>query len=285
MPDRSEWSVSEPQKLTIEQPVERVRVRIVGGRVNVVGTESAEARLEITAIDGHPLNISAEAGTLTVAHDGLPWEDFLVLFDRKGWQRHAEITLAVPSTVDLRVGVITADAVVSGLSGRTEVRGVKADTTLVALTGPVHAETVSGNVEAQGITGSLRFNSVSGDLTVMDGRNTTVQAESVTGALVFDLTTAGEGTDLTLSTVSGPVAVRLPERPDVVVEATSAGGSASSAYEELDVSDAWANKRVKGSLGEGSGSVRLKSVSGSVALLRQPAEKQEADITTLRKDV
>lgn len=288
MPDHSVWSVSEPRNITIQQAVERVRVRVVGGRVNVVGTHSAQARLEVTALEGPPLDVSVDSGTLTLAHGGLPWEDFLSLFDRKGWQRHVEITLAVPAHADLRLGVVTADAVVSGLTGRTEVRGVKSDTTLVGLTGSVRADTVSGNVELQGLTGALRFHSVSGGLTLMEGRNATVQADSVSGALVCDLATADQGTDLALVTVSGPIATRLPGSPDVTVEASSTSGATSSAFEELTATsaeDACAGRRVAGRLGEGGGSLRLRSVSGSVAVLRHPEEQREADLITLGKDV
>lgn len=288
MSDHSAWSVSEPRNITIQQSVERVRVRVVSGRVNVVGTPDAHARLEVTALDGPPLEVSVDSGTLTVTHGGLPWEDFLSLFDREGWQRHAEITLAVPAHADLRLGVVTADTVVSGLTGRTQVRGVKAATTLVGLTGSVRADTVSGDVEVQGLAGSLRFHSVSGGLTLMEGQSATVQADSVSGALVCDLTTADRGTDLALVTVSGPIATRLPGDSDVTVDASSTSGATSSAFEELTATGpegTCPGRRVAGHLGEGGGHLRLRSVSGAVAVLRHPEEQREADLITLAKDV
>ena len=46
MPE-STWSVAEPQKLTFDDPVTALHVRIVNGTVNVVGTDEASARLEV----------------------------------------------------------------------------------------------------------------------------------------------------------------------------------------------------------------------------------------------
>src|SRR5690242_18786141 len=163
-----EGSVSEPRKLTFDEAVRELHVRIVNGTVNVVGTDEGSARLQVTDIEGPPLVVTQQGGTLTVAYEDLPWKGFLKWLDRKGWRRSAVVSLAVPADTRVEVGVIGAGAVVSGLRGPSAVKGVTRDTTLVSLSGPVHAETVSGNLEAQAVTGDLRFNSVSGDLTVVE---------------------------------------------------------------------------------------------------------------------
>lgn len=48
----STWAVSEPRKLTFDEPVTALNVRIVNGTVNVVGTDEGSARLEISEIEG-----------------------------------------------------------------------------------------------------------------------------------------------------------------------------------------------------------------------------------------
>ncbi len=73
----SEWSVAEPKKLTFDEPVSDLHVRIVNGTVNVVGTDEGSARLEISEIDGPPLVVTQSNGTLTVAYEDLPWKGFL----------------------------------------------------------------------------------------------------------------------------------------------------------------------------------------------------------------
>lgn len=270
----SEWSVTEPRKLTFDEPVRELHVRIVNGTVNVVGTDEGSARMEVTQIEGPPLAVTQQGGTLTVAYDDLPWKGFLKWLDRKGWRRSAVVSLAVPADTRVEVGVVGAAAVVSGLDGRAELKGVTGDTTLVGLTGPVRADTVSGNVEAQALSGDLRFNSVSGDLTVVEA-GSSVKADSVSGSMIVDIDPAGRPTAISLTSVSGEIAIRLPHPADADVEANTASGTVSNAFEDLRVSGQWGAKRITGRLGAGSGSLKATTVSGSIALLRRPPAEDE----------
>ncbi|PSK54652.1 hypothetical protein B0E38_03449 [Streptomyces sp. 111WW2] len=266
----SEWSVAEPRKLTFDESVTRLHVRIVSGTVNVVGTDEGSARLEVSEIDGPPLIVTHRDGVLTVAYEDLPWKGFLKWLDRKGWRRSAVVSLAVPTGTRVEVGAVSAAAVVSGLDGPAEVKGVSGDTTLVSLAGPVRADTVSGNVEAQALTGDLRFNSVSGDLTVVEA-GSSVRADSVSGSMIVDLDPTGGPTDISLNSVSGEIAIRLPQPADAQVEANTASGMVSSAFEDLRVGGQWGAKRITGRLGAGNGRLKATTVSGSIALLRRPA--------------
>ncbi|MFJ3232723.1 DUF4097 family beta strand repeat-containing protein [Streptomyces sp. NPDC086787] len=265
----SEWSVVEPTKLAFDTPVTELNVRIVNGTVNVVATDEGSARLEVSDIEGPPLVVTQQGGTLTVAYEDLPWKGFLKWLDRKGWRRSAVVSLAVPAKTRVEVGVVGAGAVVSGISGHAEVKGVTGDTTLVALSGPVRASTVSGNLEAQAVTGDLRFNSVSGDLTVVEGSGSSVRAESVSGSMIIDLDPDGP-TDVRLTSVSGEIAIRLPHPADTEVEANTASGTISNAFDDLRVHGQWGAHKITGRLGAGTGKLRATTVSGSIALLRRP---------------
>ncbi|MFD8687330.1 DUF4097 domain-containing protein [Streptomyces sp. NPDC059651] len=266
----STWAIAEPRKLTFDEPVTALNVRIVNGTVNVVGTDEPTARLEVSAIEGPPLIVTQQDGVLTVSYEDLIWQNMLKWFDRKGWQRRAVVSLTVPAGSAVAVGVVGAGAFVSGVRGRTDVRGVTGDTTLVGLAGPVGAETVSGNVEAQAVTGALRFHSVSGDLTVVEGAGACVKAESVSGNMALDLDPTGKPTDVRLTTISGELAIRLPHPADAKVEANTASGSVSNGFDDLRVSGQWGAKKITGTLGSGTGTLRATTVSGSIALLRRP---------------
>ncbi|WP_051798875.1 DUF4097 family beta strand repeat-containing protein [Streptomyces sp. NRRL S-337] len=283
MSARTAWSqnpieVTAPRTLEIPDSVRGLNVRLVGGTVNVVGTsDGSPPRLEISELHGPPLTVSFDGGTLSVAYEDLPWKGFMKFLDRKGWQRSAVVSVAVPAGTRVEVGVIGASAVVSGISGRTDVRGISGDITLVGLTGGVRADTVSGNVEVQSLQGELRFNSVSGDLTVIDGAGGAVRADSVSGDMVLDLD-PGKGADITLTTVSGEVAIRLPDPADARVEANTTTGTVSNAFDDLRVSGQWGAKRITGSLGAGTGRLKVTTISGGLALLRRPAyEDSPAD--------
>ncbi|MEU3185403.1 DUF4097 family beta strand repeat-containing protein [Streptomyces sp. NPDC006923] len=277
----STWEVAEARKLTFDDPVTALSVRIVNGTVNIVGTDEAGpaeqggARLEISEVEGPPLVVTREGSTLTVAYEDLPWTNVLKWLERKAWHRSAVVSLTVPAGTAVEVGVVGAAAVISGVRGRTEVRGVTGDTTLVGLSGTVRADTVSGGLEAQAVTGDLRFHSVSGDLTVIDGAGSSVRADSVSGDMVIDLDTAGRPTDIKLTTVSGEVAIRLPHPTDARVEANTASGSVSNAFDDLRVSGQWGAKKITGTLGAGTGTLRATTVSGSIALLRRPPGEDE----------
>ncbi|MFJ1745080.1 DUF4097 family beta strand repeat-containing protein [Streptomyces sp. NPDC088116] len=277
---KSTWEVAEPEKLTFDEPLKALQVRVVNGTVNVVGTDEAAlteqggARLEISRIEGPPLVVTLDDGTLTVAYEDLPWKGFLTWLDhrldRKGRHRSAVVSLTVPAGTPVEVAVVGAGAVLSGLRGRTDVCGVTGDTTLVGLSGTVRADTVSGSLEAQAVTGDLRFNSVSGDLTVMEGAGSSVRADSVTGDMVVDLEPTSRPTDVRLATIAGQIAVRLPHPADARVEANTASGSVSNAFEDLRVGGQWGAKRITGTLGAGTGTLKASTVSGPIALLRRP---------------
>ncbi|WP_153813187.1 DUF4097 family beta strand repeat-containing protein [Streptomyces sp. SUK 48] len=265
----SEWSVAEPQKLTFDTPVSTLQVRIVNGTVNVVGAEEGPARLEVSDIEGPPLLVTHENGTLTVGYEDLTWQGFTKLLDRSSWRRNAVVSLTVPADARVEVGTVGAGAVVSGIRGPAVVRGVTGDTALVGLSGPVQANTVSGNLEAQAVTGELRFSSVSGDLTVVEGSGPTVRADSVSGSMIVDLDPEGP-TDVHLTSVSGEIAIRLPHPADAEVEANTASGRISNAFEGLRVHGQWGAHKITGRLGAGTGRLRATTVSGAIALLRRP---------------
>ncbi|MFI1869210.1 DUF4097 family beta strand repeat-containing protein [Streptomyces jumonjinensis] len=276
----STWEVAEPRKLTFDEPVTALDVRIVNGTVNVVGTDEDSARLEVSQIVGPPLKVTRQGSTLTVAYDDLPWKSWLKWLDRKGWHREVTVSLAVPAAAAVKVGVVGAGAVISGIRGTASVRSVSGDATLVRLSGDVQAETVSGDLEAQSMTGGLRYNSVSGDLTLIEGAaGACVRADSVSGDMLIDLAAHEDGAsrpaDIRLSTVSGEVAIRLPHPADAEVEANTTSGSVSNAFEDLRVSGLWGAKRVTGRLGPGKGTLRATTMSGSIALLRRPAGEED----------
>ncbi|MFF9977280.1 DUF4097 family beta strand repeat-containing protein [Streptomyces erythrochromogenes] len=296
-PSRSTWHFAEPQKLTFEEPVTELRVRVVSGTVNVVAAEEGPARLEVTEVDGPPLYVVQEGGTLTVSYEDVPWNGSQGLkqwFEdkpwkawsgssssgRKVWERRAAVTLTVPAGTRVHVATVDAAAFVSGISAETDVKGVSGDATLVGLSGRVKAHTVSGSVEAQSVTGDLGFHSVSGGLTVVDGAGVSVRADSVSGDMLIDLDPGPDAerpVDIALNSVSGQVAIRLPHPADARVEANTATGGVSNAFEDLRVSGQLGAKRITGTLGSGAGTLRATTVSGGIALLRRPQADPDPD--------
>ena len=276
-----QWTVSGPEKLTFDGEVTRLRVRTVAGAVNVVATDGP-ARIEVTEIEGAPLTVTLDGGELTVAYDDLSWKDFswktLVSLLGK-WQqsskRRAVVSLAVPATARVELGSASSDTVISGTTAPVTVHSASGSTTLVRLSGPVDANTVSGNVQAQAVSGDLKVNTVSGELTVFEGASGSIKANSVSGPVTVDL--AHDNTiDVHVSNVSGEVAVRIPAPTDAQVHANTTSGDLSNAFDELRVAGTWGAKQITGTLGKGTGKLKITTVSGSVALLRRPATEDDS---------
>ncbi|MET9700584.1 DUF4097 family beta strand repeat-containing protein [Streptomyces sp. NPDC006529] len=308
MAHQTTWSIAEPQQLTFDEPVAEIRVRVVGGTVNVVAAEGP-GRLQVTEVSGPPLHVVREGDCLTVSYEDLPWngsQNLREWFDskpwkswtgsgrrsaadggRKAWERSAVISLTVPAATRVQVVTISAAAFVSGISGATDVNGVSGDATLVGLSGAVKAHTVSGSVEAQALSGTLGFHSVSGGLTVVEGAGGSVRADSVSGDMLLDLDpdqASAQPVDIALNSVSGQVAIRLPHPTDARVEANTATGGVSNAFEDLRVSGQLGAKRITGTLGSGTGTLRATTVSGSIALLRREPADTAASATPLALD-
>ncbi|MGW6918558.1 DUF4097 family beta strand repeat-containing protein [Kitasatospora sp. NPDC054939] len=283
----SQWTVEGPERVTVDEAVRALHVRIIDGGVDVVAAEGP-VRLEVTELSGEPLQVTLVDGVLTVTYKDLSgWHEFgdvlksvdsvkgfFASFKRK---RRARVTVTVPAGTEVRVGSVSAHATLSGLTGPVSVQSANGDATLVGLRGTTDTHTITGDVDAQAVSGRLKVNTVSGQLTVVAGTADQVQANTVTGAVTLDLDVQTP-TDVKVATVSGPVVVRLPSLADAVVEAGSNSGDVSSTFDQLKVGGTWGAKKLSGKLGEGKGSLSVTTVSGAVTVLRRPDGEDDAPV-------
>jgi hypothetical protein len=265
------WTIDAPTSLDFDE-VSGLRVRLIGGSVAVLATDGTPS-LDVADISGDPLEVNYEDGVLTISHENLTWEGLLKWL--RPQQRHAAtVTVTVPRKCPTQVGVVTATAVLSGLSARASVKSVSGGITLDGVTGDVDANTVSGALEAQGVNGRLNFRSVSGDLTLAEGWLERLDAHAVSGDVTADVDLDPLG-GLQVTTVSGEVTLRLPAQSDTKVHLHSMSGDVRSEFEGLRHSSAPASHSVSGNLGAGSGQVSVTTMSGRVVLLRR-AERDAA---------
>ncbi len=258
------WTVDSPTTLEFDG-VAALRVRVISGSVAVLSTDD-RPRLDVASLDGQPLLIKHEAGILTVTYPDLTWDGLL------GWLRpqahSAAITIMVPRECPTQLGVVSASAVVSGISATTSVKSVSGKITLDGVTGAVDANTVSGDVEAQGVDGRVSFNSVSGDLTLADGAVERLDAKTVSGRVTADIDLR-EGGALRVATVSGEVAIRLPAKASARVDLRSTTGRVQSEFSGLTASRSPGASVLAGTLGSGDGRLSVTTMSGQVTLLER----------------
>ncbi|MBO0816911.1 MAG: DUF4097 family beta strand repeat protein [Actinobacteria bacterium] len=258
----SRWTIDAPTTLDFDG-IAALRVRAISGSVAVLSTDD-QPRLDISRVTGQPLQVTHEAGILTVTYPDLSWEGLL------GWLRPAQhsaaITVMVPKDCPTQLGVVNAVAVVSGITARTSVKSVAGNITLDGVTGAVDADTVSGDVEAQGLAGRIGFKSVSGDLTLADGSVERMDAKSISGRVTADVDLIPDSL-VRVATVSGEVTIRLPASASARVELKSATGRVLTEFGGMDCSRVPGANSAAGQLGSGSGKLSVTTVSGRVALL------------------
>ncbi len=264
------WTIEAPTSLDFDD-VTGLRVRLIAGSVAVLASDE-KPTLDVSNVSGDPLQVTHEDGVLTITHQNLSWEDLLKWLRP---QRHsATVTVTVPRNCPTQLGVVSANAVMCGISARASVKSVSGGITLDGVTGDVDANTVSGALEAQGVNGKLSFSTVSGDLTLADGWLERMDANAVSGDVTADVDLDPLG-GMHVTTVSGEVTLRLPAEADTQVNLHSMSGDVRSEFTELRRSSAPASHSVNGSLGAGSGHVSVTTMSGRVMLLRRAERRSE----------
>jgi Toastrack DUF4097 len=263
-----QWTVDAPRTLDFDG-VAALRVRLISGSVAVLST-SEQPCLAIEQVSGQPLLVSHEAGILTITYGDLTWDGLLSWL--RPAQHAAELTVMVPRECPTQLGVVSANAVVSGISARTSLKSVSGRMTLDGVTGPVDADTVAGDLEAQGLDGRVGFKSVSGDLTLADGSLERLDAKTLSGRVTADIGLADGGT-VRVATVSGDVTIRLPASASTKVHLRSTTGRVQSDFPGLQAARAPGASSLTGQLGAAAGEVSVTTMSGQVTLLEgeQPA--------------
>jgi hypothetical protein len=271
------WTIDHPDSRTFD-PVSKLRVSLAAGRVNVLGQEGPPT-LEVTKINGRPLMVEQQADTLTVGQKsdqfGLPIPNLLT-WVLTGRRPDAEITVTVPPDCIVEISVPSGSIMVSNLHEHTQVRGASGDITLAEVHGTVDVRTVSGAIIAEAVTGDLEVRTVSGSITLIAGGGGAVKAATTSGSITVDLD-APEPESIDLSCVSGQLTVRLPCESNVRVDMSATSGTATCDVPEVAVRRQFSMSQLHGVLGDGSGTLRGRTVSGALTLLRRTSEDDESE--------
>lgn len=267
------WSVTEPQTLELSGVAE-VKVALVKGRFDIVVTDGNSTTLEISEVDGQPLEVRFNNGTLKVEHfNSSNWLQRLMNFQQAAT---AVISIAVPAGTLVTASTVNGDGMVSG-SAKTTLRTVTGSLMADATEGMLSIDTVNGEVIARDHRGALVIKSVSGDVTA-SGDLTDVRASTVSGNVSLDL--HGATRTLNAKSVSGEITVRLPGTVGVDVRATSASGTLLLDQQRFTV----IGQNTTASSGPESPrlTAHTSTVSGAVSIVHAPVER--AATPTLEKE-
>jgi hypothetical protein len=267
------WNVAEPTRLELKGEVKDLQVRLVGGRINVVGAEGP-ARVEVSAIGERPVTVTLDDdGVLRISHGDFPkWPGLL------WWLFHnrfkVDVSVMVPPRTPATLHTVSGSVVVSSLRAGVHVDATSARITLLGLDGHVSAKVISGSVEALTLDGEVDLETVSGEIVVADSTARKVHARAISGSITCDLDNPPADTDVRLDTISGEITARVREDSDLSVNLTAISGRVISDFPGLD---RVGRSAVAGRLGAGTGRLAATATSGTITLLCRPVDLDEED--------
>jgi Toastrack DUF4097 len=274
------WTIESPQRLSFDEPVERLDVRLISGRLNVVGTDGP-ARLEVTSIGARPLEVTLVNGELSVRYGKRPtgWQWLGPIWWLLSGRRlfSADVSIAVPHHTPASLRLTSGSLVASALRAGAHVDVTSGRITLLGLAGQVYAKMVSGPVEALGVGGEVRLETVSGELVVAESTAERVFAKTISGAITADLDNPPHHTEINLETISGEVTARVREDSDLDVHLYAVSGRVTSAFPDVRHGGSPHRRNsASGRIGSGAGRLRVNTTSGNISLLSRPVDEEEA---------
>ena len=265
----------------------RVEIDNVRGSVTVTGWEQPQVQLSGSLGDGSKLEISADAQHLTLQVKGTRdrW------FGGNGPGSDSDLVLKVPAGAALKLGVVSADAKVSGLRGKSldvngvsgnlalesdaaeiDVNSVSGDVTFGAsrpnANGRAHLQTVSGNVHAHGLGGRIKLETVSGDIGLEGDAVQELETGTVSGDAKLHVT-PGAHARFALSSMSGDIRLHLPSALSGHFEAKTFSGDIMSDFGKPQESAHGPGATLDAHVGDGDAEIRAETFSGDVELRKQ----------------
>jgi DUF4097 and DUF4098 domain-containing protein YvlB len=260
-----------------------VEITNVSGEVEVSGWDRNEVSVRADFGSGvERVDVMSEPGrtVIKVVLRSMTWQ----------WGSHsgsADLKVRLPKDSKLDVSAVSADVSSTGMDGAQQLRTVSGDITAEINGAEQEVKTVSGGVRlrGRGQQGSMHVTTISGDMSLEHAAGS-LEASSVSGGLDVRLdsassvrlrTTSGHvkfegrllrGASLDAESVSGGLTVRANSEEGYQYDASSFSGRIHDCFnvEAERTSRYGPGSRLNGSLGKGSGQVRLKTMSGSVEL-------------------
>jgi hypothetical protein len=267
---QEKWLVDGPKTIDVGI-VRQLKVGLVGGQVDVVAHDEPTARVEVHGVTGEPLRVEFDAGTLTVDHAQIRWDDPLGFLRAFRGTASADVSILVPRHAALTLGVVSAGALVTGLEHDAALHTVSGDLVVDGVTGDLQANAVSGAVTVRDHVGALAVRTVSGDVAAT-GAVTRFTVDGISGDVLLDLQDVPDS--VRVNTVSGSVSLRLADGVGYACSVSTATGRLQFDDDEI--------RGVHGSFTRRSGElegrwvdVRVATVSGSLAVLHAAPEPSQ----------
>jgi len=202
---QEKWLVEDAKVIDVGL-VRRLKVGLIAGKVDIIGHDEPTAHIEVHSVSGKALKVSVDGDTLEIDHPQLSWDNWIDVFKSFRGNARADISIMVPRDIELKFGVVSATALVSGLTEDASISTVSGDVVVDNMYGDLQLNGVSGEIAVRNHYGQITAKTISGDITA-SGEIMKFSGNSVSGEIFLDIT--GTPDEITASTVSGSVTTRL----------------------------------------------------------------------------
>jgi DUF4097 and DUF4098 domain-containing protein YvlB len=206
-----------------------------------------------------------------------------------------DYTIGVPAGASVAIKTISGDASVTNVNGEVRAETVSGNVLVTATPNLAVAKTVSGDVTAKDVGGaanlslgtvsgtvmasglkarSLECGSVSGDIQLSDIEVERLVAKSVSGSIEF-ATALTRGGRYDVGSHSGDIRIVLASQTGFELDASTFSGSVRSDFPVTLRADGGSrerrdtNRSIRGSFGDASALLSLKTFSGTVIITRK----------------
>jgi DUF4097 and DUF4098 domain-containing protein YvlB len=257
-----------------------VEVESIAGVVSISGWDRNEVHVTGTLGDGVERLDFETQGNRTIVK---------VVHKRRGhWDGDdTELSVRVPKGSTLRAKTVSAELSVSNVAGQQQLQTVSGDISTSIVKADADISTVSGNISLRGenhstvvsvttvsgdarvtrVSGDLRANSVSGTLSVAMDQVKRARAQTTSGDLALAGTLEKDGR-IDAESISGEVQIDLRGKINAYFDVESFSGDIENCFgpkpERVDKYAPGTELHFKE--GDGSGRVRLQTLSGTVSL-------------------
>ncbi len=272
------WNVSADARIELSNVRGTVTVTTWDKNVaDMSGSLGSDSRLDVSGDNGHVV-LKVQGVNSSWLHGDGPNSD-------------SDLVLRIPRTAALDVSVVSADAKISGVAGKSlEVSGVSgaltvnsaaSDVDLNNVSGDVtldassktamthaHLQTVSGNIDAKGLSGRVKLDTVSGDIVMEAGAIDDLEAGTVSGDAKLSFAPSN-GAHVKLESMSGDLRVHLPAAVSAHIEAKTFSGGIDSDFGKVQSKSMGPGSSLDAQAGNGDAKISAESFSGNIEVRRQ----------------
>ncbi len=201
------------------------------------------------------------------------------------WGDGSDLEIKVPENSRVSFEGVSTDATVTAIAGGIKIRTVSGDINAFEISKQVNVKTVSGDIDVRNSSGQANVSSVSGDLE-LDIDSSRVVLDTVSGdvdanletferlranAVSGDIDVEGHFADsgeIDISSVSSEISLELEAPLNATITAqTGPGGDITNMVNDDEVETKFpAMNRLNTKVGDGSGSIKIRTVSGDIRI-------------------